>query len=336
MIYPCPYMFIRGLMFPFLTVMIKSNCMARRRFQYSFFVKIFFLLIFIGSPIFVSAQNPVAWSLESDAKGKTLKEGEVFKARLKAQIEGDWHLYALEQPAGGPIATTIKIPEDKFFKINGKPDSPAPVTKFDPNFNIDTKFYEKQAEFNLPVQATRETKADELAVNVRFQLCNDTLCLPPKTVKVTFGGFEDVKKQSTVNSQQSAIEDKNSFANNEQQTTNSVNSANSLNSPNSTLWSFLWLAVSLGALSLLTPCVFPMIPITVSYFTNHSAGNRGKAVKMASVYSLGIVATFTLLGMLLAIFVGAAGINIFAANPYVNLLIAGIFLFFAFNLFGAY
>jgi thiol:disulfide interchange protein DsbD len=79
-----------------------------------------------------------------------------------------------------------------------------------------------------------------------------------------------------------------------------------------------------------------MIPITVSYFTNHSAGNRGKALKMASVYSLGIIATFTILGMLLAIFVGAAGINLFAANPYINLLIAGIFLFFAFNLFGAY
>jgi thiol:disulfide interchange protein DsbD len=79
-----------------------------------------------------------------------------------------------------------------------------------------------------------------------------------------------------------------------------------------------------------------MIPITVSYFTNHSSQNRTKSVKLASVYSLGIIATFTILGMLLAIFVGAAGINLFAANPYVNLLITGIFLFFAFNLFGAY
>ncbi len=79
-----------------------------------------------------------------------------------------------------------------------------------------------------------------------------------------------------------------------------------------------------------------MIPITVSYFTNHSSGSRSKAVKLASIYSIGIIATFTLLGMLLAIFVGAAGINLFAANPWINLLITGIFLFFAFNLFGAY
>ena len=67
------------------------------------------------------------------------------------------------------------------------------------------------------------------------------------------------------------------------------------------------LAITLGAASLLTPCVFPMIPITVSYFTNHSAGDRGKAIKLASIYSIGIIATFTVLGMLLAIFVGASG-----------------------------
>ena len=79
-----------------------------------------------------------------------------------------------------------------------------------------------------------------------------------------------------------------------------------------------------------------MIPITVSYFTNHSAGSRAKSVKLATIYSLGIIATFTILGMLIAIFVGAAGINLFAANPWINLLITAIFLFFAFNLFGAY
>ncbi|HEX9963258.1 MAG TPA: cytochrome c biogenesis protein CcdA, partial [Pyrinomonadaceae bacterium] len=105
---------------------------------------------------------------------------------------------------------------------------------------------------------------------------------------------------------------------------------------NTDFGSFIWLAITVGALSLLTPCVFPMIPITVSYFTNHSAGSRAKSVRLALVYSIGIIMTFTALGMLLAIFVGAAGINLFAANPWVNLLITGIFLFFAFNLFGSY
>jgi len=77
-----------------------------------------------------------------------------------------------------------------------------------------------------------------------------------------------------------------------------------------------------------------MIPITVSYFMNHSQGDRAKTIKLATVYSVGIIATFSLLGMLLAVTLGAAGITLFAANPWVNLLIAAIFILFAFNLLG--
>ena len=285
------------------------------------------------------AQNPTKWSLVSDAKGKSLKADETFKAELKAEIETGWHLYAVEQPTGGPFPTKITIAENTPFKIEGKIESPNPTTKFDPNFNIETKFFDNQAAFNLPVKTTGETNADALAVNVRFQVCNDTLCLPPKTVKVTFTGYEDVKKSG----QQSAVNSQGTENSNQQLVVGNQNASEIQNPKSKTqnpndlpLSSFIWLAITLGALSLLTPCVFPMIPITVSYFTNHSSQNRAKSIKLATVYSLGIIGTFTILGMLLAIFVGAAGINLFAANPYVNLLITGIFLFFAFNLFGAY
>lgn len=105
---------------------------------------------------------------------------------------------------------------------------------------------------------------------------------------------------------------------------------------NGSLWSFIWLAITFGALSLLTPCVFPMVPITVSYFTNHAAGSRSSAVRDAVIYAFGIILTFTALGVALAVLFGAAGINRFAANPYVNLLITAIFLGFAMSLFGAY
>ncbi len=283
-------------------------------------------------PLFSFAQNPVSWSLESGAKGKTLKAGEKIKARLEANIEGKWHLYAVEQPEGGPFPTKITIAENLPFAIEGNTSSPAPITRFDPNFNLDTKFFAEKAEFNLPIAATGEAaNVDDLAVNVKYQVCDDTACLPPKTVKVSFNGFEDARgssQLSVVSSQQESDIQQPSI-NSEPPTTDNRQLTTDL-------WSFIWLAITLGALSLLTPCVFPMIPITVSYFTNHSSGNRAKAVKLATVYSLGIIGTFTILGMLLAIFVGAAGINLFAANPWVNLLITGIFLFFAFNLFGAY
>src|SRR5689334_7086011 len=96
---------------------------------------------------------------------------------------------------------------------------------------------------------------------------------------------------------------------------------------------FLWLAASAGVLSLLTPCVFPMIPVTVAYFS--SEDHRRRAGFGATVlFGLGIVATFTVLGLVLAGLFGAAGLTRFAANPAVNLLLAGSFLVFAANLFG--
>jgi thiol:disulfide interchange protein len=99
---------------------------------------------------------------------------------------------------------------------------------------------------------------------------------------------------------------------------------------------FMWLAMTMGAVSLATPCVFPMIPITISYFTKNAEKNRAGVLKQALVYSLGIVFTFTVLGIGLAALLGATGINQFAANPWVNLLITLIFFGFAFNLFGFY
>ena len=98
--------------------------------------------------------------------------------------------------------------------------------------------------------------------------------------------------------------------------------------------SFLWLAAVTGTLSLLTPCVFPMIPITVSYFTKHGSETTAGSVRDALIYALGIIFTFTGLGVALALIFGAAGINRFASNPYINILITAIFLAFAFSLLG--
>ena len=277
-------------------------------------------------------QNPTKWSLESDVRGAQLETGREFSVILRAEVEPGWHLYAPDQEPGGPIATTIKAAEASPFELAGEITFPTPKAEPDPNFIVDdkplvTKFFTDRAEFTVPLRATASANGDAIALDVRFQLCNDTLCLPPRTKRVTFAGEEDVRRVGgTTSSGSPSI-----AAPAEGPVAYGPNAGTSTD-----MWAFIWLAITLGALSLLTPCVFPMIPITVSYFTNHASGSRTKAIRLATIYSLGIIATFTLLGMLLAIFVGAAGINLFAANPWVNILIAGIFLFFAFNLFGAY
>ena len=102
------------------------------------------------------------------------------------------------------------------------------------------------------------------------------------------------------------------------------------------VFSYLWLSMGMGALSLLTPCVFPMIPITVSYFANHASKGRPDAIKKAALYGVGIMLTFVGLGMTLALVFGAAGINKLASNPWVNLLISAIFLGFALSLLGVF
>ncbi len=291
------------------------------------------ILIVLFLPVLAAAQNPAKWSFASDYKTEQLKTGDKIQVTLKAEIEDGWHLYALEQPEGGPIATTIKITEGKPFKIDGKIESPKPIVKVDPLFTsldgkpLQTKFFENGVSFTVPIKATAETSFDDLSLDVRFQLCNDTFCLPPRTVRVSFAGTEDIKKLTANSQQLTANTETPAATNNEQRTTNQQPTD---------LWSFIWLAITFGAISLLTPCVFPMIPITVSYFMKHADGNHLRTIKLATVYSAGIIATFSLLGMLLAVLFGAAGINLFAANPWVNLFIGALFLFFAFNLFGFY
>jgi len=273
----------------------------------------------------IAAQDPTRWTLTSDFTGKALESGDLIHATLNAEIDDGWHLYALDQPAGGPIPTTIKIFDGSPFTIDGEIVSPKAITRPDANFIVDgkplnTKFFEKTAEFGLTARAAADTPSDAFALNVRFQLCNDKFCLPPKSLKVTFAGAEAIKKGV------------------QRQTDDSFTNPSLINTPRSdeSLWGFIWLAFTFGAISLLTPCVFPMIPITVSYFMKHAQGDRAKTIKLATVYSVGIIATFSLLGMALAVFLGAAGITLFAANPWVNLVIAAIFILFAFNLFGFY
>ena len=102
------------------------------------------------------------------------------------------------------------------------------------------------------------------------------------------------------------------------------------------IFGYILLAMGFGFIALGTPCVFPMIPITISFFTKREQNSRGQAVRDASIYGLGIILTFTALGAIVAAIYGAAGVNAMATNPWVNLLIAGIFVAFALSLFGLF
>lgn len=131
--------------------------------------------------------DPITWTIRTDATGKVLKGGEHFSVSLVARIASGWHLYSLEQPVGGPIATRISVPGGQPFKLGGEIDSPIPRVEFDPVFNLDTQFYEGEAEFVIPltvVDAVSQGRTD-VKVSVRFQTCNAQKCLPVKLVTLS-------------------------------------------------------------------------------------------------------------------------------------------------------
>ncbi len=314
------------------------------------------------------AQNPV--SVTMSVSPTTIAPGGKGAAKVNASIDGGWKMYSITQGSGGPIPTRISLGEGP-FTIGGV-SGPKPKVAMDPNFGINTETYSGGAAFTLNFTANADAPVGEqtLNVNFRFQVCNDTVCLPPKTLKlasaVTISGAASSASPtptvsptptpsptpSNANTNTNANIDSTANANvdgsNAVTNTNSVGSTtgssqtggSSVSSTselkNGSFWGFIWLAITFGALSLLTPCVFPMIPITVSYFTKHGADTHYGSIRDALIYALGIILTFTGLGVALAIIFGAAGLNRFASNPYINLLITGIFLAFAFSLLGAY
>ena len=129
-------------------------------------------------------EDPVSWSIKSGQP--TVKAGGKFTVQITARIEKGWHLYSLEQEAGGPIPTRIILPKETRFEIAGEIESPTPQVKFDKNFEINTEFYEGEVTFTLPVRVVSSTPAGQqkLTVQVRYQSCNDSICLPPKLVKL--------------------------------------------------------------------------------------------------------------------------------------------------------
>lgn len=317
-------------------------------------------------------QNPV--SLSMTVSPTSVPSGGKGTARITAGIEGGWYMYSISQGAGGPIPTRIAL-GDGPFKMGGV-SGPKPKVKMDANFGINTESYSGSAVFTVPFTVVDGTPEGPQTLNasVRYQVCNDTVCLPPKTVRLTAaitvlpgkaassptptpGGSPtpsptpnsantnananaanaNAVEQTDANSNRTLPPMNGSLPAGDGETTSPATTrAAESNVNDQPIWGFIWLAMTFGALSLLTPCVFPMIPITVSYFTKHGSESTAGSVRDALIYALGIILTFTGLGVALAVLFGAAGLNRFAANPYVNLLITAIFLAFAFSLLGAY
>lgn len=136
-------------------------------------------------PAPVGAQTPVHWSaapIHAD-----VQNGTVTNVRIDGTIQKGWHIYAITQPAGGPYATRISVPDGQSFAAAGSPKPLLPPhVAFDDAFKMNVQLHEKAASFDVPVRFTGSGSAtgDSARVNVRYQVCNSSLCLPPQTAKL--------------------------------------------------------------------------------------------------------------------------------------------------------
>jgi thiol:disulfide interchange protein DsbD len=217
---------------------------------------------------------------------------------IHADIAPGWHLYSQNLADGGPIPTSFYLDSSSAFVPLGKWSEGEPHVEFDPNFDMDLAFFSESADFSIllePLQSDFIVKGE-----LEFMVCNDEMCLPPTYV--------DFRTEV-------------------------------LDAPLPSVWEGLgttfWLGFLGGFAALIMPCIFPMIPLTVSFFTKQSK-TKAEGVFKASLYGLGIIVIYVALGLAVSVIFGSDALNQMATNPWFNLAFFALFVIFAASFFGAF
>ena len=255
---------------------------------------------------------------------------------MEAKLDAGWHLYSLTTPRGGPNPTTIHVtdnPAVETFRVF----EPPPKRAFDPSFNLDTETYETGAVFLIEIELKKDAAPGPAEINaaVRYQSCNDRLCLPPATRTVTATLNIDASSPAVAPATPAGyIEVKPGTATAAAPAPSSPTPKPSVDSQD--LGLFLLTAFGFGLAAIFTPCVFPMIPITMSFFLNRPSGSRRESITQAIIFCAGIIVLFSGLGLAATLILGPFGIVQLGSNIWVNGFIAVIFLAFGLSLLGAF
>ncbi|APY11342.1 thiol:disulfide interchange protein [Seonamhaeicola sp. S2-3] len=276
-------------------------------------MKKFVFILALCFSIFGNAQivDPVKW----DTSVEKLTDTE-YMLVAKAQIESGWHLYSQDVPEGGPIATSFTF-DDANGKITliGNTLEEEGHSVNDPVFNMVIKFFENEAVFKQKIKVSEPV--ENIQTFVEFMVCDDTRCLPPTEVDLTFN----------INSS-SSLEKTNTTVQSNTESTPPVKESKSL-------WGIFFIAFFSGFAALLTPCVFPMIPMTVSFFTKQSK-NKAAGLRNAIIYGISIIVIYVLLGILVSLIFGADALNALSTNVWFNIAFFILLIIFATSFLGAF
>jgi thiol:disulfide interchange protein len=277
--------------------------------------KIVFLFALFLTALSLTAQivNPTKWEFDSKQNGN---EVDLF---FIATIDKGWHLYDTYLPEGGPIATSFVFEDSTLFEFSGEIiKEPQPVITFDQTFQMNVGYFSDKAILTQKIKL-KSSEPLELKGYVLFMSCNDETCTPPEETQFSFKF-----NQSEAKPDENLAEIKAETVD------------NSSSESGQTLWLFILISALAGFAAILTPCVFPMIPMTVSFFMRGS-DNRGKAIRTGVFFGFSIVLIFTLLGALFSFGIFGPNVgNILSTHWIPNLLFFLLFLVFAVSFFGAF
>jgi len=288
------------------------------------------LLIFSSLAVFGQTDDdPVLWSHDwnkiSDTEYELIIEGVIFEG---------WHVYSQFTADGGSLPSTFTYANaGTDYELIGKTEESKTVSEYSDIFEVDETFFKEKAVFKQRIKLLN-TAVKQIDVNLFYQVCKE-VCIPvDKDFNFRLDGGEAVITNQTVDERSLAMTNalKKDFKNKEL-----LADEEDLVEGSSGIWGIFGLGFLGGLIALLTPCVFPMIPLTVSFFTKQSQ-NKSKGIANAILYGFFIVLIYFLLSLPFHVFdsVDSQILNTIATNVWLNLLFFVIFVFFAFSFFGYY
>lgn len=277
--------------------------------------------------------NPVKWTTQIEKKSE-----ENYVLTFNGVIDTGWHLYSQFTAEGGSLPLEVLFKNQKGnFELIGKTKESKTKTAYNDIFEVNETFFEKKAQLTQEIHVTNP-KLAKVEVSLNYQVCKDacinleknfTFVIPSQSKEVeNIVSVQDSAKTTTVVAPTEVVNEENS-------TTVQSTATTPVAEPEKGLLSIFIIAFFSGFAALLTPCVFPMIPMTVSFFTKQSK-SKGAGVRNAIFYGVSIIVIYVLLGVLVTWLFGADALNALSTNVWFNLFFFILLVVFAASFLGAF
>lgn len=310
-------------------------------------------LLFFSLLFFYTGKGEILKVVKWDFVAKKTAQNE-YDLIFHAKIDKTWHFYSqcssIENDAPYPLVFTFKTTKG-YTKMGVVKEVTKVITKYDDIVKHDLKFFENDAVFVQHIKLTESISA--VAGSLEFMACHDGGCLPPEDVdfnfKVTFENAGAATHVKDANETKPASEAKVVATNDSKETnkvatnttvikpqTEEIKTASKPKGVSGSLWQIFWAGFLGGLLAILTPCVFPMIPLTVSFFTKKKHDHINNGIGKALLFGLSIILIYVGIGFIITKIFGANALNSMASNVYFNLAFFAIFFVFALSFLGAF